>query len=212
MQYVGSGRARKGHIMELGGVGEGGGVRHNSTSPPPGSAAAIDTAAALDPNGTFAAPDPNDTSTSAGIGTSATPGGDATPVQPLATAAQDQLNLMAAPFCPRPRPAPLLLPNEMPPPRLELVEQDESHDLKWSVLLWLQQGGPACANHKGMWVCPFCHRGHMQWTIRDLRLHVNNITVLPTWSWDTRVRHLALEEYMIQEKCFAALRAAARFS
>ena len=69
MQYVGNGRARKGRSMELGGVGEAGAVGRNSTSPPPGSAATIGTAAALGPNGT---------STSAGIGTSATPGGDAT--------------------------------------------------------------------------------------------------------------------------------------
>jgi hypothetical protein len=86
MQYVGNGRVRKGWSMELGGAGEGGAVGRNSTSPPPGSAAAIGTAAAPGPNGTStsasigtsAAPVPNVTSTSAGIGTSATPGGDAT--------------------------------------------------------------------------------------------------------------------------------------
>jgi hypothetical protein len=69
MQYVGNGWARKGQSMELGGVGEGGAVRRNRTSPPPGSAAAI---------GTVAGPGPNGTSTSASIGTSAAPGGDAT--------------------------------------------------------------------------------------------------------------------------------------
>jgi hypothetical protein len=86
MQYVGNGRARKGWSMELGGVREGGAVGRNSTSPPPGSAAAIDTVAAPGPNGTAtsasigtsAAPGPNGTSTSTGIGTSITPGGDAT--------------------------------------------------------------------------------------------------------------------------------------
>jgi hypothetical protein len=79
MQYVGNGRARKGQSMELGGVGEGGAVGWNNTSPPPGAAAAIGTATAPDPNGTStstgistsAAPDPNGTSTSAGINTSA---------------------------------------------------------------------------------------------------------------------------------------------
>ena len=65
MQYVGNGRARKGRSMELGGVGEGGAVGRNSTSPPPGSAAAISTAAA---------PGPNGTSTFAGIGTAVAPG------------------------------------------------------------------------------------------------------------------------------------------
>ena len=65
MQYMENGRARKGRSMELGGVGEGGAVGRNSTSPPPGSAAAISTAAA---------PGPNGTSTSAGIGTSVAPG------------------------------------------------------------------------------------------------------------------------------------------
>jgi hypothetical protein len=86
MQYVGNGQARKGRSMELGGIGAGGAVGHNSTSLPPGSAAAIGTAAAPGPNGTStsagigtsATPDLNGTSTSAGIGTSATPGGDAT--------------------------------------------------------------------------------------------------------------------------------------
>jgi hypothetical protein len=62
-------------------------------------------------------------------------------VQPLATAAQDQLNLMAPPFRPRPRPPPLLLPGTL---RSVLIEQDELHDLKWCVLLWLPQGMPAC--------------------------------------------------------------------
>ena len=76
------------------------------------------------------------------------------PVQPLAMAAQDQLNLMAPPFRPRPRPPPLLLPIERPPPWPVLIEQDESHDLKWSVLLWLQQDEPARVYHEGMWVCP----------------------------------------------------------
>jgi hypothetical protein len=69
MQYVGNGRARKGLSMEVGGVGEGGAVGRNSTSPPHGSATAI---------GTTAAPSPNGTSTFAGIDTSATPGDDAT--------------------------------------------------------------------------------------------------------------------------------------
>jgi hypothetical protein len=86
MQYVGNGRARKGQSMELGGVGEGGAVRCNSTSPTPGSAAAIGTVVAPGPSGTSTsagigtstAPGPNGTSTSAGIGTSATLGGDAT--------------------------------------------------------------------------------------------------------------------------------------
>jgi hypothetical protein len=86
MQYVRNGRARKGWSMELIGVGEGGAVGRNNTSPPPGSATAIGTAATLGPNGTStpigigtsAAADPNSTSISAGIGTSATPGGDAT--------------------------------------------------------------------------------------------------------------------------------------
>jgi hypothetical protein len=64
MQYMGNGWARKRWSMELGGVGEGGVVGHNSTSPPPGSAAAIGTTAALAPNGT---------SSSASIGTSAAP-------------------------------------------------------------------------------------------------------------------------------------------
>jgi hypothetical protein len=101
------------------------------------------------------------------------------PVQPLATAAQDQLNLMAPPFRPRPRPPALLLPVEMPPQLPVLIQQDELHDLKWYVLLWLQQGGPACVYHGGMWVCPFCQRGHMQWTIRDLLLHAHNIIISP---------------------------------
>jgi hypothetical protein len=70
-------------------------------------------------------------------------------VQPLATAAQDQLNLRAPPFRPWPRLPPLLLPIEMPPPRPVLIE-DESHDLKWSVLLWLLQGGPTYVYHGGM--------------------------------------------------------------
>jgi hypothetical protein len=86
MQYAGNGRARKGWSMELGGVGEGGAVGRNTTSPPPDSATANGTTAAPDPNGTStstgistsAAPDPNGTSTSIGIGTSATPGSDAT--------------------------------------------------------------------------------------------------------------------------------------
>jgi hypothetical protein len=72
--------------MELGGVGKGAAVGRNSTSPPPGSVAAIGTATTPGPNatstsigiGTSAAPDPNRISTSTGIGTSATPGGDAT--------------------------------------------------------------------------------------------------------------------------------------
>jgi hypothetical protein len=86
MQYMGNGRARKGRSMELGGVREGGAVGRNSTSPPPGSATAIGTAAAPTPNGTSTsagigtsvAPDHNGTSTFASIDTSATPGGDAT--------------------------------------------------------------------------------------------------------------------------------------
>jgi hypothetical protein len=88
MQYVGNGRASKGQSMELGGVGEGGAVGRNSTSPPPDSAATIGTAVAPGPNGTStfagigtsAAPVPNGTSTPVGIGTSATPGGDATSI------------------------------------------------------------------------------------------------------------------------------------
>jgi hypothetical protein len=86
MKYVGNGRERKERSMELGGLGEAGAVERNSTSPPPGSAAAIGTAAAPSPNGTstitcigtLAELGPNGTSTSASIGTSATPGGDAT--------------------------------------------------------------------------------------------------------------------------------------
>jgi hypothetical protein len=120
-------------------------------------------------------------------------------------AAQDQLNLMAPPFLPRPRPPPLLLPIEMPLPRLVLIEEDESHDLKWYVLPWLQQGGPACVYHEGMWVCPFCHRAHRQWTIRDLLLDTHNIVISPTWIWDTWARHRALQKYLIEETCFAAL-------
>jgi hypothetical protein len=92
-----------------------------------------------------------------------------------------------------------------------LIEQDETHDLKWSVLLWLQQGGPARVYHEAMWVCPFCDWGHWQWTICELLLHMHNIVVLPAWVWVTRVRHRALEEYLIQKPCFAALRAAAGF-
>jgi hypothetical protein len=60
------------------------------------------------------------------------------PVQTLATTAQDQLNLMAPPFRPWSRPPPLLLPIEMSPPWPVLIEQDDSHDLKCSVFLWLQ--------------------------------------------------------------------------
>jgi hypothetical protein len=138
MQYVGNGQARKGRSMELGGVGEAGAVGHNRTSSPPGSVTAIGTASAPGPNGTstFAgigtslAPGPNGTSTSTVIDTLATPGVKPPLVQPLITTAQDQLNLMAPPFRPRPRPPPLLLPIEMPPPRPVLIEQDESHDLK----------------------------------------------------------------------------------
>jgi hypothetical protein len=100
-------------------------------------------------------------------------------VQLLATASRVQLNLMAPPFRPRPRPPRLLLPVEMPPLRPVLIEQDESHDLKWSVLLWLQQGGPTRVYHEGMWVCRFCQRGHMQWSIRDLLLHTHKIAILP---------------------------------
>jgi hypothetical protein len=124
MQYVGNGQERKGRSMELGGVREGGAIGRNRTSPPPGSAAAIGTTAAPDPNGTFTsagigtskAPGPNGTSTSAGIGTSATSRMMPPLVQPLATTAQDQLNLMTPPFRPRRRPPPLLWPIEMPPP------------------------------------------------------------------------------------------------
>jgi hypothetical protein len=68
-----------------------------------------------------------------------------------------------------------MLPVEMPPLRPVLIEQDESHDLKWFVLLWLHQGSPACVYHEAMWVRPFCHRGHKQWTSHDLLLHANNI-------------------------------------
>jgi hypothetical protein len=78
MQYVGNGRARKVRIMELGGVGEAGVVECNSTSPPPGSATAI---------GTAAAPGTNGTSTSASISTSVAPGPMAPPL-PLASARQ----------------------------------------------------------------------------------------------------------------------------
>jgi hypothetical protein len=60
---------------------------------------------------------------------------------------------MAPPFRPRPRRPPLLLPVEMPPARTVLIEQDESHDLKWFVLLLLQQAGPARVFHEGVWVC-----------------------------------------------------------
>jgi hypothetical protein len=35
--------------------------------------------------------------------------------------------------------------------------------------------------HEGMWVCPFCQRGHRQWTSCDLLLHTHNITVSPAW-------------------------------
>jgi hypothetical protein len=85
-QYVGNARTRNGQSMELGGVGEGGAVGRNSSSPPLDSAAAIGTAVAPGPNGTSTsagistsvAPGPNGTSTSAGIGTSAILGGDAT--------------------------------------------------------------------------------------------------------------------------------------
>jgi hypothetical protein len=144
MQYVGNGRAKKGQSIELGGVGEAGAIGWNSTSPPPGSASTIDTAVALGPNGTstsasigtLATPGHNGTSTSAGISISATPGGDAT-----SSSAAGRINSGSVePFRPRPRPPLLILPVEMTPLRLVLIEQDESHDLKWSVLLWLQQG------------------------------------------------------------------------
>jgi hypothetical protein len=105
------------------------------------------------------------------------------PVQPLATTAHGQLNLMAPPFRPQPRPPSLLLLVEMPPPQPVLIEQDESHDLKWFMLLWLQQGGPARVYHEGMWMCPFCHRVHRQWTIRDLLLHAHNIAISLSWLW-----------------------------
>jgi hypothetical protein len=49
IQYVENGRARKGRSMELDGVREGEVVRRNSTSPPPGSAAVISTAATPTP-------------------------------------------------------------------------------------------------------------------------------------------------------------------
>jgi hypothetical protein len=86
MQYVGNRRTRKGRRTRHGGVGEGGAVERNSTSMPPGSAAAISTTTTPGPNGTStsagigtsAAPDPNGTSTSVGIDTLATPGCDAT--------------------------------------------------------------------------------------------------------------------------------------
>jgi hypothetical protein len=133
------------------------------------------------------------------------------PVQPLAMAAQDHLNLMAPPFRQWPRLPPLLLPVEMPPPCPVFIEQDELHDLKWSVLLWLSQGGPTRVYHGGMWVCRFCQRGHKQWTICDLFLHTHNIIVSPTWIWDARARHRASEEYQIQETRFAALCVTAGF-
>jgi hypothetical protein len=75
MEYVGNGRARKGRSMKPRGVGEAGAVERNNTSPPPGSATTIDTAAARGANGTSTSagidttPDPNGTSTSAGIDT-----------------------------------------------------------------------------------------------------------------------------------------------
>jgi hypothetical protein len=99
----------------------------------------------------------------------------------------------------------------MPPLRPVLIEQDESHDLKWSVLLWLQQGGPTRVYHEGMWVCRFCQRGHMQWSIRDLLLHTHKIAILPVWIWDTKTRHRALVDNLIQETRFAALSEVAGF-
>ena len=96
----------------------------------------------------------------------------------------------------------------MPPPRPVLIEQDESHELKLSVLAWLQQAGPAHVCDEDIGQCPFCQRGHRQWTIHDLLLHAHAIAISPAWPWDTRARHRALEEYLLQDARFAALHAA----
>jgi hypothetical protein len=70
---------------------------------------------------------------------------------------------------------------------------NKMNHMTWNGLccFWLQQGGPTRVYHEGMWVCPFCHKGHRQWTIRDLLLHAHNIAISPAWIWDTR-RGIAL--------------------
>jgi hypothetical protein len=81
------------------------------------------------------------------------------PVHLLATAALDQLNLMAPPFLPQPRLPPLLLPNEMPPPWLVLIEQYESHD-KTMVCVAMASAGRArpCLSRRNVGV-PFLPQG-----------------------------------------------------
>jgi hypothetical protein len=125
MQYMENGWAGNGRSMELGGVGEAGAVGCNSTLPPPGSAAAIDTAAYSNPMTPplplVSAPQQHQASMASPLPMASThqqkhPGVMPPPAQsPLATASQDQLNLRAQPFRPRPRPQPLLLPVEMLP-------------------------------------------------------------------------------------------------
>jgi hypothetical protein len=144
----GNGRARKGRSMELGGVGEGGAIGRNGTSPPPGSAAAMAPQQHLTPMAPLlllvSAPQQHPAPMAPPLPLASAPqqhpGVMPPPVQLLATAAQDQLNLMAPPFHPRPKPPALLLPVKMPPPQPMLIEQDESHDLKWSVLLLASAG------------------------------------------------------------------------
>jgi hypothetical protein len=168
MQFMGNGRARKGRSMELGGVGEGGAVGRNRTSPPSGSAAAIGTATTPGPNGTStstgigtsAAPGRNGTSTSAGIGTWATPGGDATSSSAAGNGSSGSAEPHGTTFSPTTQAATSSVAHWNATPTAS------AHWTRW--ITWLEMicvtlastGRAARVYHGGMWVCPFFHRGH----------------------------------------------------